>query len=325
MTNPKVILFASLAIFAAAFAMAWASELTRRKQWHWPTWYESIVGLFTDFFDALGIGSFATTTALYRLKLAVQDEKIPGTLNVGHCLPTFVQAIAFAKAIEVEPTTLVLLIASSVLGSWLGAGVVARMSRRAIQMGMGVALLAAAVFLVMKVTELFPEGGEALGLSGVRLAAGIAATFVFGALMTIGIGAYAPIMIMVSLLGMNPTAAWPIMTGACAFLMPVCGLRFIRADAYAPRAALGLTLLGIPGVLAAVYIFEKLPIRGVLASRGRGDLHCRHALASGGARSHSASERRRCWRRRANKMTLRRTSGRCPRETLRWSAPSQRG
>jgi uncharacterized membrane protein YfcA len=258
--NPKVILFALLALFAVGFAIVWAGELTRRKQWQWPTWYESVVGFFTEFFDALGIGSFATTTALYRLRRAVPDEKIPGTLNVGHCLPTFVQAIAFAKAIEVEPATLVLLIGSSVLGAWLGAGVVARMSRSAIQRGMGVALLVAAVLLTLKATKNLPAGGEALGLSGVKLAVGIAATFAFGALMTIGIGAYAPIMIMVALMGMNPTAAWPIMTGACAFLMPVCGVRFIRAGAYAPRAALGLTILGIPGVLAAVYIFEKLPI-----------------------------------------------------------------
>ncbi len=263
MLSPKAILFALLALAAAAFAATWVRELTRRKQWQWPTWYESLVGFVTEFFDALGIGSFATTTALYRLKRAVPDEKIPGTLNVGHCLPTFVQAIAFAKAIEVEAATLVLLIGSSVLGAWLGAGVVARMSRRAIQLGMGVALLVAAVLLTLKATGQLPHGGEALGLSGGELVVGIAATFAFGALMTIGIGAYAPIMIMVALLGMNPTAAWPIMTGACAFLMPVCGVRFIRADAYAPRAALGLTILGIPGVLAAVYIFEKLPVEYV--------------------------------------------------------------
>jgi uncharacterized membrane protein YfcA len=259
-SSAVVVLFALLAVFAAAFAIAWASELTRRRQWQWPTWYEHVVGFVTEFFDALGIGSFATTTALYRLKRAVPDEKIPGTLNVGHCLPTLVQAIAFAQAVTVEPLTLVLLIGSSVLGAWLGAGVVARMSRRMIQTGMGVALLAGAALLAMKVTKFLPEGGAALGLEGGKLVFAVAATFVIGALMTIGIGAYAPIMILVALLGMNPDASWPIMTGACAFLMPVCGVRFIRAGAYAPRAALGLTVLGIPGVLAAVYIFLKLPI-----------------------------------------------------------------
>jgi len=139
-SSAVVVLFVLLSLFAGAFAIVWAAELSRRRHWAWPTWYEHLVGFFTEFFDALGIGSFATTTALYRLKRAVPDEKIPGTLNVGHCLPTFVQAIAFAEAVRVEPATLVLLIGSSVLGAWLGAGVVARMSRRAIQWGMGVAL-----------------------------------------------------------------------------------------------------------------------------------------------------------------------------------------
>jgi uncharacterized membrane protein YfcA len=255
-----LVLFALLSLFATVFAIVWAAELTRRGDWQWPTWFELVVGFFTEFFDALGIGSFATTTALYRLKRAVPDEKIPGTLNVGHCLPTFVQAIAFAQAVTVEPLTLVLLVSSSVLGAWLGAGAVTRMSRRTIQVGMGVALLVGATLLTMKVTKFLPEGGAALGLGGGKLAVAVVATFVIGALMTIGIGAYAPIMILVALLGMNPKASWPIMTGACAFLMPVCGARFVRAGAYAPRAALGLTILGIPGVLAAVYLFENLPI-----------------------------------------------------------------
>jgi uncharacterized membrane protein YfcA len=262
--DAKMILFLLLGVFGAIFTFIWVSELSRRKQWQWPTVYENVVGFFTDFFDSLGIGSFATTTALYRLKRAVPDEKIPGTLNVGHCLPTIVQAILFADVVEVESVTLITLVSASVLGAWLGAGFVAKMSRRSIQMWMGSALLVAAVFLLMKLGRFFPEGGEAAGLAGGKLIFATAASFVFGALMTIGIGAYAPIMILVALLGMNPKTAWPIMTGACAFLMVVCGIRFIKSGAYAPRASLGLTLMGIPGVFASVYIFKELPIRVVM-------------------------------------------------------------
>lgn len=263
MPSPKTILLAVLALAAAAFAIVWARELTRRRQWQAPTWYESLVGFVTEFFDVFGIGSFATTTALYRLRRTVPDEKIPGTLNVGHCLPTFVQAIAFAEAIRVDQTTLIALIGASVAGAWLGAGVVARLSRRAIQLGMGVALVAAAAVLVLKASGSLPAGGEALGLEGRWLAIAAAANFVFGALMTIGIGAYAPIMILVALVGMNPKAAWPIMTGACALLMPACGVRFIHAGAYAPRAALGLTFVGIPAVLLAVPLVERMSITAV--------------------------------------------------------------
>jgi uncharacterized membrane protein YfcA len=81
--------------------------------------------------------------------------------------------------------------------------------------------------------------------------------------MTIGIGLYAPCMIMVTLLGMNPIAAFPIMMGACAFLMPVASVRFIRFDAFSMRAALGLTLGGIPGVLIAFFVVKSLPLVAV--------------------------------------------------------------
>ena len=84
-----------------------------------------------------------------------------------------------------------------------------------------------------------------------------------GALMTLGIGLYAPCMILVSLLGMKRTAAFPIMMGSCAFLMPVGSLRFIRERAYSLRNALGLAIGGVPGVLIVADIVRSLNIRTV--------------------------------------------------------------
>jgi uncharacterized membrane protein YfcA len=256
----RIVLLIALAVVAAAYCWIWATALTRRRQWRVPTPFHLVVGAITDFLDTLGIGSFATTTSLYRPWRVVADEKIPGTLNVGHCLPTLTQALIYIGIIEVEIPTLVLLIVAAVLGSWLGAGFVTRMSRRTIQIGMGIALLAAAVLILLRMPMFFPSGGEALGVDGWLLAIAIVGNFIFGALMTIGIGAYAPIMVMVSLLGMNPKAAFPIMMGSCAFLMPLCSLRFIRADAYDARAALGLTLAGVPAVLVAAWIVKELDL-----------------------------------------------------------------
>lgn len=223
------------------------------------------IGFVTNFFDTLGIGSFATTTSLFKFLRFVPDERIPGTLNVGHALPTVVEAAIFIGIVAVEPRTLILLILAAVIGAWLGAGLVARLPRRYVQIGMGTALLAAAALFIM--TNLkgsqFGLVGTALGLEGTRLAIGVAVSFCLGALMTIGIGLYAPCMIMVSLLGMNPIAAFPIMMASCAFLMPVASLRFIRYDAFSMRAALGLTLGGIPGVLIAAYIVKSLPLAAV--------------------------------------------------------------
>jgi uncharacterized membrane protein YfcA len=256
-------LFLALGVVAATFVSAWAVELRRDQKWRWPGVFHLVVGFITDFLDALGIGSYATTTSIYRLKGAVADEQIPGTLNVGHCIPTFAQAFIYTTVIEVDPETLVTLIAASVLGGWLGAGVVTRLSRRGVQAGMGAALFAAAGLMLAQSMGWIPGGGNALGLAGSRYALALAGNFLFGALMTIGIGAYAPIMIMVALLGMNPDTAYPIMMGSCAFLMPVCGYRFIRRGAYDPRAALGLAIGGVPGVLVAAYIVKKLPLEAV--------------------------------------------------------------
>jgi uncharacterized membrane protein YfcA len=209
------------------------------------------------------VGSFATTTSLYKLGGLVDDAKIPGTLNVGHMVPTFAQAFIYIAVVKVEMTTLILMIGAAVAGSWLGAGFVSRWSRRKIQIGMGVLLLVAAGIIIARVTGFVPGGGNALGLEGPRLAIGLAGNFMLGALMTLGIGLYAPCMILVSFLGMNDDTAFPIMMGSCAFLMPAASIRFVRSGRYDLRAALGLTLAGTPAVLIAAFIVKKLPLQAV--------------------------------------------------------------
>ncbi|PYP99063.1 MAG: permease [Acidobacteria bacterium] len=218
------------------------------------------LGFVTNFFDTLGIGSFAPTTSVFKLKQMVPDERIPGTLNVGHALPTVAEALVFIAIVNVGMATLVSLIAASVVGAWLGAGVVASWPRRRVQIGMGATLLVAAVLFAMTNLKLIPGGGDALSLHGWLFAAGVVGNFALGALMTLGIGLYAPCMILVSLLGMNPIAAFPIMMGSCAFLMPVGSLRFIEKGSYRPRTALGLAVGGVPGVLIAAFIVKSLPL-----------------------------------------------------------------
>jgi len=218
------------------------------------------IGAVTNFFDTLGIGSFATTTTIYRLRKLIDDKLIPGTLNVGHALPTVTQALIYTTIIQVDILTLITMIVAAVLGSWLGAGVVCRWSKRKVQIGMGAALLAAATLMLMTQLKLFPAGGDTRGVRGTLLAAALVGNFVLGALMTLGIGLYAPCMILVSLLGMNPKAAFPIMMCSCAFLMPAASMKFIREKQYSQRAALGLAIGGVPGVLLAAYIVKSLPL-----------------------------------------------------------------
>lgn len=225
-----------------------------------PSAIDLLTGFVTNFFDTLGIGSFAPTTAIFKLRARMPDENIPGTLNVGHTLPTVAEALIFISLVTVDALTLIGMIAAAVVGAWLGAGVVSRLPRRAVRFGMGVALLIAALLFLAANLEWMPAGGEALGLTGGALAFAIGANFVLGALMTLGIGLYAPCLILVSLLGLNPIAAFPIMMGSCAFLMPIGGMRFVRVGRYDLRAALGLALGGIPAVLLAALVVKSLPI-----------------------------------------------------------------
>jgi uncharacterized membrane protein YfcA len=256
-------LLAALAVLTAAYAAYWFADARRRMREGdpvRPTLFEIALGAVTNFFDTLGIGSFAPTTSVFKLRRIVPDEKIPGTLNIGHAIPVVVQAFIFIAAVEVEIPTLVATIAAAILGAWLGAGVVAGLPRRRIQIGMGIALLAAATFFAMTNLGLFPAGGDALGLRGALFWVGVAVIFVLGAFNTLGIGLYAPCMILIALLGMNPRAAFPIMMGACAFLMPVASIRFIRKGSYSVGPALGLMLGGIPAVLVAGLIVKSLPL-----------------------------------------------------------------
>ncbi|HWP71602.1 MAG TPA: sulfite exporter TauE/SafE family protein [Gemmatimonadaceae bacterium] len=258
--DAKTLLFIALGLFTAFYSTVFAKAAGVLD-----TFGRLAVGFVTNFFDTLGIGSFATTTSIYRFFKMVPDEKIPGTLNIGHTLPTIAQAYIYTRLVPVESTTLIAMILAAVLGAWLGAGVVAEWPRQKIQLGMGLCLLGAATLMLLAQPQvgLLPAGGELLGVTGLKLGIAVAGNFVLGALMTLGIGLYAPCLILVSLLGMNPTAGFPIMMGSCAFLMPISSARFIQKKSFDLRAAIGLMIGGIPAVLIAAFIVKSLPLTAV--------------------------------------------------------------
>jgi uncharacterized membrane protein YfcA len=228
-----------------------------------PSAAETATGFITVFFDTFGIGSFATTTAIFRAWRLVPDELIPGTLNVGHALSGVLSAFIFIGLVPVAAGTLLPMIVAAGVGAWVGSGFVARLSRHRVRLGMGTALFLAAGIMLLTQLEWLPGGSDALGLTGGRWALAVLGNLVLGALMTLGIGLYAPCMIMISLLGMNPLAAFPIMMGSCAFLMPISGARFVREGRYHPSASVGLTLGGVPALLVAAYIVKSLPVEAV--------------------------------------------------------------
>lgn len=254
-------LLACLAALGAVFTIALVRKAMQRKQL--APQLESIgLGAVTNFFDTLGIGSFAPTTAWIKFRRLVPDSFIPATLNVGHALPTITQSAIFLVllGVHVGPVLLVACIVAAVLGGLVGAPIVVRAPVRVVQGVVGAALVIAAALYAMSNLQLMPLGGTATSLEGSYLYIAVAAHFVMGVLMSFGIGLYAPSLILLSLLGLDPRLAFPIMASACAFLMPSTGFRFMASERIDLRVVLGLALGGIPAVLVAALIVKELPI-----------------------------------------------------------------
>jgi uncharacterized membrane protein YfcA len=220
------------------------------------------LGAVTNFFDTLGIGSFATTTAWIKFRRMVPDSFIPATLNAGHALPTIVQSAIYLVilGVRVDPLLLASCIVSAVLGSLIGVPLVVRASVQLVQGIVGVALLIAAVLYAMSNLALFPIGGTATALPMAELAVAVAVHFLLGALMAFGIGLYAPSLILLSLLGLDPRLAFPIMASACAFLMPATGFSFVKSSRIDLRIVLGIAIGGIPATIVAALIVKEMPI-----------------------------------------------------------------
>jgi uncharacterized membrane protein YfcA len=218
------------------------------------------VGFFTNFFDTLGIGSFAPTTALLKQFKLTNDRTIPGTLNVSCTIPVVLEAFIFITVIKVDTLTLVTMLAAATVGAILGAGYVAKLDVKKIELAMGVALLVVAFIMIAQQLKMFPAGGDALGLTGGKLIFAIIANFMLGALMTLGIGLYAPCMALVFSLGLSPAIAFPIMMGSCAFLMPAASVKFVKEGAYDRKASMAITVFGVIAVLIAAYIVKSLPL-----------------------------------------------------------------
>src|ERR1043166_4183958 len=213
--DPIKALIAVLGVFLAVYLVVFIGGLLRDKKEGQSLWDGTkslimlVVSFIANFFDTLGIGSYATTTSMVRAFKLIPDEKIPGSLNVGYVLPTVIQAYVTihgvsglynVEPVEVDPRTLISLIAAAVLGAWLGAGVVSHWPRRKIQLGMGYCLAAAAVILVARLTVFHSLAVGATGLTGPKWILGMGGLFILGALMTLGIGLYAPCLILVTAL-----------------------------------------------------------------------------------------------------------------------------
>ncbi len=251
-----------LAIFTIAFSAVFIRDVNRHKnELEDSSWLKTgLIGFVVNFFDVLGIGAFAPQTALLKFTKQTEDRLLPVTMNVANTIPVLIQALIFITVIKVEPLTLVLMLASAAAGAILGVGVVAKLPEKTIRRIMGFALLVTAGFMLARNMDWIQGGGIAIGLNGSKLIIGVVVNFILGALMTVGIGLYAPCMALVFALGMSPQVAFPIMMGSCAFLMPPASIRFIREGAYNRKAAVGMAIPSIFAVLIAAFVVKSLPL-----------------------------------------------------------------
>ncbi len=211
----------------------------------------AIIGFVTNFFDTWGIGSFAPTQASFKFTKTSPDETVPGTLNIGDTLPVSVEAILFLSFVDIDPLTLILMLAASCVGAYIGAGIVSKWNLKTVRYVMATFLCICAVVSICRTAGVGPFGiaGTALGLSGIKLVIGVVGNFFLGAFMMVGLGLYSPCIALVSMLGMDIGTAFPIMMGSCAFLMNVSVFKFVKEGKYDRRATL---MLMFPGALGAV-------------------------------------------------------------------------
>lgn len=262
--SAATILLIIMWIFAAVFfvvlvrdILAHKDELDKTKMG-----YNSLISLIANFFDTLGIGSYAIATSAWKFNKSVRDDLIPGTLNVAFGIPICVEATITMTRIEMDSLTLVLMIAAAIIGSILGAKIISRLDIMKIRVVMGVALIIVAAITLCKINAVGPFGilGTARGLEGGMLVVGVIANFILGILMTAGIGLYAPCMAIVLLLGMSADVAFPVMMGSCAYLCPACGITFIKEGKYNRASTIPMIFTGAIGVLIAGFIVTSLPL-----------------------------------------------------------------
>lgn len=212
------------------------------------------IGFIATFFDTIGVGSFAITVAGLNTTKSVKNAKnLPGTLNMGLTIPNLLTGTLFVSAIEVDLTTLITLVVSAMIGSFFGAKIVNKVNKRFVTLFVSICLAIAGILMLLTQVGVFGGAGTK-GLTGWRLAIGIISFFIIGGLQSFGVGLYAPALAVVSLLGMQTIAAFPIMTCASGFAMPATSWVFHRDNNYSPKVSIGLLLGGVLGTVVAFLI-----------------------------------------------------------------------
>ena len=224
------------------------------------------VGTVVNFFDTLGIGSFAPTMAWFKFRKLVRDRLIPPTMLVGLTPPSMMQAVIFLMllGVFVDPVLLVGCVLALLMGGLLGAPLVARSRVWVVQLVVAIALTHCRGALCHDQPR--ADARRRHGLAACRcnlMVIAIAANFIFGVLLNFGVGNYAPTLVMLSLMGMDPRLCFPIMAGGAALTGAGASIRHIMIGEIDMRIVLGLAIGGIPAVLVAAFLVKTMPLEAL--------------------------------------------------------------
>lgn len=252
-----------LALGAVANGLIMLKNAVRQQAW--PRAEAVLLGAVTNFFDTLGVGSFAPSMAWLKFRRLVPDQLIPPTLISGHTFPSIIQGLIFLVLLgsNVDPVLLIGNIVALTLGGSIGVRLVYRAKVWVVQGIVGIALILAAIFYTFANLGLMPIGGTAASLPPVITAVAIAASFIFGILLNFGVGNYAPTLALLSLMGLDPRYCFPIMASSNGFAGAVVASRHVMAGKIDLRIVLGIVIGGIPAVFIAAFLVKSMPIEAL--------------------------------------------------------------
>ena len=226
----------------------------------------AVIGL-TLFLDPIGIGANGPTAAGLKFFKITRDKQIPGTLQTFCIIYTTMATLWMIKEVPVDISNLIGVIVAAGIGSAVGEKFFSKLELSKLRLCIGVGLVVVACILLLKTAGILPSPADAggTGVDGWKFAVLLVVSFVFGALMTIGVGIYAPMMCTVALLGMNYAAAYPLMMGSCALLVPIASILFIREGFHSPTplydrkaSVVGNTVGVVTGALGTITILSLI-------------------------------------------------------------------
>ncbi len=96
----------------------------------------TLSGFIAFIADTLGVGSFAVNITLAKLMGTFRDDEMPAVNNGAQVIPGTIESLFFMQLVNVDMTTLLILVGGTCIGGLLGGFVMSRLSKQAVRLAM---------------------------------------------------------------------------------------------------------------------------------------------------------------------------------------------